>query len=994
MELEIESASDSEQEHDDRRKCNSCGEKLAHSAYFRHLHDLVGSICPGKVQPCDRSDSEADTSDISEVLQLNSSFDLDSTFDLGSESDGCGFSEAEQLPLNDSFDSSGPSDISNSDDSGTCTPSSDGEEVWELSESESGDDSSIELKASETTSNLLLGITLFLNIFHLCHRLSERAMFALLEFLRSLFAFIAAICHNQILFEIANTLPKSLYTIRKRFRKVDGFTEYVVCPKCSTLYTFAECIIQQGNITDSRRCEHIEFPNHPHSARRSKCNTILMKRVKVNGKSKLVPKKVFVYQSVIQSLQEMATRPGFLQMCEHWRYRSDQVSDGTLGDIYDGQVWKSLHTINDRPFLSVPNNLTLGLNIDWFNPFDKSPYSAGAIYLTVFNLPRSERFKLENIILVGMIPGPNEQKNVNPFLKPLVEELKELYQGITFRNSSSLLSVTTIRALLSCVMCDLPATRKVCGFSNYNARRGCSKCLKEFPTDRFGLKPNYSGYDCNNWVPRDITTHRTNAFAHYCAATATERNDIERSYGSKYSELLNLPFFDIVRYHVVDPMHNIFLGIAKHSLKTWKDLHIIDDKKDYAVIQEKVDSMNPPFKLGRIPRKIGSGFASFTADEWKYWILMYSLYSLHGVLPDSHYKCWCLFVDACRLLCLPVVTESQINAAHSRLVDYCKTFESLYGPEHCTPNMHMACHLKECMLDYGPLSSFWCFAFERYNGTLEGVQKSWNGPEKQMLAKFIDMQYMYTLQTSTVVGSKDDFMTLVCKNSHLFKNESRSYGSLHQFALQDVIIIELKCHDCAASMLDAEEKPFQSLISPLKEKCFSDTELSYLRQMYMCLYPNSRIERLSRFYYQSKQLNMNSEEFISTGSRSQRSPAIAAHWPGVLSIDPRGEAPLRIGIVTCFVRHEISFIQDSLRLQSSSTVSHVLAHVKWYMDHPRRNFFHPSIIVCASVYDADSPACYMPVSRIAGRCAIASTTIRFDYGEDSVIVAVPLLKGI
>ena len=83
MELEIESASDSEQEHDDRRKCNSCGEKLAHSAYFRHLHDLVGSICPGKVQPCDRSDSEADTSDISEVLQLNSSFDLDSTFDLG-----------------------------------------------------------------------------------------------------------------------------------------------------------------------------------------------------------------------------------------------------------------------------------------------------------------------------------------------------------------------------------------------------------------------------------------------------------------------------------------------------------------------------------------------------------------------------------------------------------------------------------------------------------------------------------------------------------------------------------------------------------------------------------------------------------------------------------------------------------------------------------------------------------------------------------------------
>lgn len=102
-----------------------------------------------------------------------------------------------------------------------------------------------------------------------------------------------------------------------------------------------------------------------------------------------------------------------------------------------------------------------------------------------------------------------------------------------------------------------------------------------------------------------------------------------------------------------------------------------------------------------------------------------------------------------------------------------------------------------------------------------------------------------------------------------------------------------------------QKKSHFNLISPLKEKCFSDTELSYLQQMYVCLYPNSTIEQLSCFYYQSKQLNMNGEEFISTGSRSQHSPAIAAHWPGVLSIDPRGEAPLRIGIVTCFIRHVV-----------------------------------------------------------------------------------------
>ena len=63
--------------------------------------------------------------------------------------------------------------------------------------------------------------------------------------------------------------------------------------------------------------------------------------------------------------------------------------------------------IGDRPFLSVPNNLCLALNVDWFNPYKEMNYSVGAI-LNVLNLPQSERFKEQNVILVGMIPGPKE----------------------------------------------------------------------------------------------------------------------------------------------------------------------------------------------------------------------------------------------------------------------------------------------------------------------------------------------------------------------------------------------------------------------------------------------------------------------------------------------------------------------------------------------------------------------------------------------------------
>ena len=132
--------------------------------------------------------------------------------------------------------------------------------------------------------------------------------------------------------------------------------------------------------------------------------------------------------------------------------------------------------------------MCLALNIDWFSPYEQTPYSVGAIYLSVLNLPRSERYKEKNIILLGLIPGPTEPKqHINHFLFPLLEDLKKLYQGVIFKNAT-VLGHTMLRAVLTCVSCDLPATRKVCGFSNYNAKFGCSKCMKEFSVSSFGSK--------------------------------------------------------------------------------------------------------------------------------------------------------------------------------------------------------------------------------------------------------------------------------------------------------------------------------------------------------------------------------------------------------------------------------------------------------------------------------------------------------------------------
>ena len=99
------------------------------------------------------------------------------------------------------------------------------------------------------------------------------------------------------------------------------------------------------------------------------------------------------------------SRPDFLKLCEKWRHRESTIPTDILADIYNGSIWKSFR----NNFLSSLYSLLLTLNVDWFQPFKHIQYSVGCIYLIIQNLPREVCYKQENIILVGIMPGPREE---------------------------------------------------------------------------------------------------------------------------------------------------------------------------------------------------------------------------------------------------------------------------------------------------------------------------------------------------------------------------------------------------------------------------------------------------------------------------------------------------------------------------------------------------------------------------------------------------------
>lgn len=96
--------------------------------------------------------------------------------------------------------------------------------------------------------------------------------------------------------------------------------------------------------------------------------------------------------------------------------------------------------------------------------------------MVLMNLPRSERFKPGNVFLVGVDAGPHEPKhNINSYLQPLLNSLCK--DGIIVKRHGSPENEKFHAALL-CVGCDIPAARKVCGFTGHGSNKGCSKCKK------------------------------------------------------------------------------------------------------------------------------------------------------------------------------------------------------------------------------------------------------------------------------------------------------------------------------------------------------------------------------------------------------------------------------------------------------------------------------------------------------------------------------------
>uniref|UniRef100_U9UIQ0 Transposase domain-containing protein n=1 Tax=Rhizophagus irregularis (strain DAOM 181602 / DAOM 197198 / MUCL 43194) TaxID=747089 RepID=U9UIQ0_RHIID len=299
---------------------------------------------------------------------------------------------------------------------------------------------------------------------------------------------------------------------------------------------------------------------------------------------------LFPVLSLKTQIISMYQRPGFVESLQKW---TNWVNIANLyTDIYDGKVWKtfpsSLDNLDTQFFTNetADSNLGIMINLDWFQPFNSSAYSSGP-----------EEVKLHKI---------------NHYLSPIVDELLEFWDGV-----------------------DLPSTDL-----HPTALVGCHRCYKI--ANISGRKLNYGGFDdMTEWfVQIDLNEHRRNAERWRLCKSKYERKKHVSETHVRWSELLRLPYFNPIRFLVVDPMHNLFLGIAHWIVKRlWIDGGKIT-KTHLKLMEKRAKKIQVPVDLGRIPSKIatGEGFSGYTADQWRSFIMIYATPIMWDLLDEADRK--------------------------------------------------------------------------------------------------------------------------------------------------------------------------------------------------------------------------------------------------------------------------------------------------------------------------------------------------------------------
>ena len=269
-----------------------------------------------------------------------------------------------------------------------------------------------------------------------------------------------------------NKIPSTYYECKKRLQKLGlGYESIHVCQHDCCLFYKEHSTKDVCPICKSSRWISTE-----------------------NSDGKKVPHKVMRYFPLTPRLRRLYSSR-LMAKDMSWHHTGKSKDEGVMRHPADGLAWKDFDA-RHPDFAIEPRNVRLGLAADGFNPFGNmsQSYSMWPVVLANYNLPPWMCMKDNNFILSTLIPGPKSPgKDMDVFLRPLVDELKELWENGVDTRDSVTNTVFKMRAALLWTVNDFPARSYLSGWSG-QGYKACPTCNEDTTSVRVIGKTSYVGH--------------------------------------------------------------------------------------------------------------------------------------------------------------------------------------------------------------------------------------------------------------------------------------------------------------------------------------------------------------------------------------------------------------------------------------------------------------------------------------------------------------------
>lgn len=388
----------------------------------------------------------------------------------------------------------------------------------------------------------------------------------------------------------------------------------------------------------------------------------------------------------------------------------------------------------------------------------------------------------ERPFIVGAFFGPSKPSCANMFLRPFVDDLKDvLVEGVLVKGS-------LVRVEVSSVICDAPARSfifKTKGHSSYN---GCPKCTAEGSyADRVCFSPTAG-------VPRTDQSFR-------------QQQDPDHHQG--VSILTELPI-DCIRNVPLDPMHLVYLGVARKLVNLWLSgplsVRLGPLEREEISKQSLALQNNVPCEFARKPRGLDEK-DRWKATEFRLFLHYTGPIILKESLSEAAYKNFLTLHVATSILSTPGLCQEHGAYANTLLDHFVKGFVDLYGASNVSYNVHCLLHLAtDCEL-YGTLDAFSAFPFESNLQLVKKLLRRPGFPLSQLYNRMHERAHAepvgarHTADYELLGGYEGDGLPLGCKSPQYASVKFPSFTLSKKEADRcckindDVVLIHMIAHD-------------------------------------------------------------------------------------------------------------------------------------------------------------------------------------------------------